>query len=119
MARYKHIDTSPKFLAVDLSRQLLPGTFEHALNHLLDHEIDLSGFDARFVNDATGASAYPPAMLLKVILFAYSQGIVSSRAIFLSCRVSNTALRKLYLIVISRDAQLRYLDHVCLQQAQK
>ena len=58
MARYKHIDTSPKFLAVDLTRQLLPGTFEHALDHLLDHEVDLSGFDARYCNDETGGSAY-------------------------------------------------------------
>ena len=81
MARYKHIDTSPRLLPVDLTRQLLPGTFEHALNHLLDHEIDLSCFDARFCNDETGATAYPPAMLLKVVLFAYSQGIVSSRGI--------------------------------------
>lgn len=32
MARYKHIDTSPRFLAVDLEAQLLPGTLEHALN---------------------------------------------------------------------------------------
>jgi transposase len=86
MARYKHIDTSPRFLAVDLQRQLLPGTFEHALNHLLDHELDLSGFDARFCNDQTGAAAYPPAMLLKVVLFAYSQGIVSSRGIEAACR---------------------------------
>lgn len=86
MARYKHIDTSPRFLAVDLQRQLLPGTIEHAINHLLDHEIDLSGFDERFCNDETGASAYPPAMLLKVVLFAYSQGIVSSRAIERACR---------------------------------
>ena len=62
MARYKHIDTSPRFLAVDLQRQLIPGTLEHALNHLLDHEIDLSGFDARFCNDVTGAAAYPPAI---------------------------------------------------------
>lgn len=58
MARYKHIDTSPRFLAVDLQRQLIPGTFEHALNHLLDHELDLSGFDARFRNEHTGAAAY-------------------------------------------------------------
>ena len=57
MARYKHIDTSPRFLAVDLQRQLIPGTFEHALNHLLDHQLDLSAFDARFNNDATGATA--------------------------------------------------------------
>jgi transposase len=86
MARYKHIDTSPRMLPVDLARQLLPGTFEHALNHLLDREIDLSGFDARFCNDETGASAYPPAMLLKVVLFAYSRGIVSSRGIEGACR---------------------------------
>ena len=86
MARYKHIDTSPRFLAVDLERQLLPGTFEFALNHLLDHEIDLTGLDAKYSNDDTGAAAYPPAMLLKVVLFAYSQGIVSSRAIERACR---------------------------------
>jgi transposase len=85
MARYKTIDTSPRFLPVDLSRQLLPGTFEHALNHLLDHELDLSGLDERFCNDATGAPAYPPAVLLKLILFAYSRGIVSSRAIERAC----------------------------------
>ena len=86
MARYKYIDTNPRFLAVDLARQLLPGTFEHALNHLLDHAIDLSHFDARFRNDTTGAPASPPAMLLKVVLFAYSQGIVSSRGIERACQ---------------------------------
>jgi transposase len=86
MARYKVIDTSPRFIALDLERQLLPGTFEHALNHLLDHEIDLSALDARYRNDATGASAYPPATLLKLVLFAYSQGVVSSRAIERLCR---------------------------------
>ncbi|MDQ5831713.1 MAG: transposase [Actinomycetota bacterium] len=86
MARYKEIDTSPRFLAVDLSRQFLLGTFEHALNELLDHDIDLSDFDSRYCNDATGATAYPPAMLLKVILFAYSQGIVSRRGIERACR---------------------------------
>jgi len=86
MARYKQIDTSPRLLPADLSKQLLPGTFEHALNELLDHDLDLSDFDARYRNDATGATAYPPAMLLKVILFAYSRGIVSSRAMERACR---------------------------------
>ena len=86
MARYKVIDTSPRFLPVDLEKQLLPGTFEHAIHHLLDHEIDLSALDAGYRNDATGASAYPPATLLKLVLFAYSQGIVSSRAIERMCR---------------------------------
>jgi len=99
MARYKHIDTSPRFLAVDLQRQLLPGTFEHAMNHLIDKELDLSGFDVRFKNDDTGAAAYPPAMLLKVVLFAYSMGIVSSRNIERACRDHVT------FIALSGDSQ--------------
>ena len=86
MAHYKRIDTNLKFLPVDLTHQLLPGTFEHALNYLLDHELDLSGFDERFCNDATGAPAYAPAVLLKIILFAYSRGIVGSRPIEQVCR---------------------------------
>jgi len=85
MARDKHIDTNPKFLAVDLAAQLLPGTFEHALQHLLTAAIDLSLFDARYKNDATGAPAYPPKTLLQMVLFAYSRGIVSSRAIARAC----------------------------------
>ena len=77
---------APRFLAVDLQRQLIPGSVEHALNHLIDHELVLSSFDARYQNDQTGAAAYSPAMLLMVILFAYSQGIVSSRGIERDCR---------------------------------
>lgn len=37
--------------------------------------VDLSGFEARYANDNTGASAYAPAMLLKVVLLPYSRGI--------------------------------------------
>jgi transposase len=86
MARYKRIDTQPKFLPVDLARQLLPGTFEHAVHHLLEDAIDLTPFDERFRNDATGAPAYPPALLLKVVLAAYAHGVVSSRGIERLCR---------------------------------
>jgi hypothetical protein len=54
MARRKTIDSNPRFLLVDLVRQLLPGTLEHALNHLLDHELDLLGLDERFNETPTG-----------------------------------------------------------------
>ena len=86
MARYKYIDTNPRLLPVDLAAQLLPGTLGYALHHLLGHAIDRSHFDARYRNDETGAPAYPPAMLLQVVLFAYAQGIVSSRGIERACR---------------------------------
>jgi len=86
MARYKQLDTQPKFLPVDLSRQFLPGTFEHAVEHLLEEVIDLTAFDARYRNDATGAPAYPPGMLLKVVLAAYAHGVVGSRGIERLCQ---------------------------------
>jgi len=46
MARSKHIDIQPKLLPVDLARQLLPGTFEHAVHRLVEHAIHLTPFDA-------------------------------------------------------------------------
>jgi transposase len=85
MAWYKHIDTNPRFLAVDLAKQLLPGTIEHAVHHRFEHELDVTAFDARFRNDVTGATAYPPKMLLQIVLCAYAHGIVSSRGIARAC----------------------------------
>ena len=86
MPRFKPVDYSPRLLAVDLTRQLIPGTFEYALHHLLDHEIDLSAIEARYDNDEVGASAYDPRVLLKIVLLAYSRGIASSRGMEAACR---------------------------------
>jgi hypothetical protein len=58
MPRYKPVHRDPLLLPVVLADQIVPGTFEFALDHLVDHELDLSGRDARFRNDETGASAY-------------------------------------------------------------
>ena len=86
MARYRPYDPQQtKMIAVSYGRQLLPGTFEHALSYLIDNEIDLGRFAARFKNDETGAPAYDPAVLLKVVLFAYSRGITSSRTMARAC----------------------------------
>ena len=87
MARYKSVDPHlSKMLPVRFADQIQPGTFEYAVNWLVDHEIDLSVFDARYRNDETGASAYHPSVLLKVVLLGYSRGLVSSRAIERACR---------------------------------
>jgi len=80
MARHKRVDMSPRLLPVDLEAQLVPGTFAHTLHHLID-ELDLSAFDARYRNDASGAPAHDPAMLLRAVLLGYSLGLVSSRVI--------------------------------------
>lgn len=86
MARYKPIDMSSKLIPVDFSEQVLPGTFEYALCHLIDDELDLSQFDAQYKNDEVGAPAYAPGLLLKITLLGYSRGLVSSRAIEAACR---------------------------------
>ena len=87
MARYKSRDAHlVKLLPVNFSEQILPGSFEYALNWLIDHQIDLTVFDARFNNDDQGAPAYDPGVLLKIVLYAYSRGLVSSRAIERACR---------------------------------
>ena len=86
MARYKLVDRSPRLLPIVLEAQLMVGSFEYALDYLIDHEVDLSGVANRYCNDETGAPAYDPAVMLKIVLLAYGRGIVSSRAIERVCR---------------------------------
>ena len=86
MARYKEYSYDQgKLIPVYFRDQILPGTFEYALNNLIDHELDLSIFAPRYKNDEVGAPAYDPAILLKIILYAYSRGITSSRRIEACC----------------------------------
>nr|WP_240194587.1 transposase [Desulfopila inferna] len=86
MAKYKPYSYSQgQFIPVFFNKQIQKGTFEYTLNYLVDNELDLTIFDQRFHNDETGAPAYDPRILLKVILFAYSRGITSSRAIARCC----------------------------------
>lgn len=86
MARYKHYDYGQmKLVPVSFAQQILPGSFEHTLNELIDHAFDLSVFEEQYQNDETGAPAYDPAILLKIILFAYSKGVTSSREIAQLC----------------------------------
>jgi transposase len=86
MARYKLVDRSPKFIPVVLDAQIQPGSFEFALDYLVDNELDLSALHARYNNDLTGAPAYEPGVLLKIVLLAYSRGLISSRSIERACR---------------------------------
>ncbi len=87
MPNYKEaIVEQGRFVSVQFSHQIQPGTFEHALNHIVDRKLNLSVLDAHFKNDHGGTSAYDPRVLLKIVLFAYSRGILSSRDIADACR---------------------------------
>ena len=87
MARYKHYDyNQTKMIPLRFADQIQPGSFEYTLNHVIDNDLDLSVFAQRYRNDTNGAPAYDPAILLKIVLFAYSRGITSSRKIEQACR---------------------------------
>lgn len=72
-------------VVINFEEQLQPGTFEFTLHKLIDNHIDLSVFHEKYTNDAGGRTAYDPAILLKIILYAYSKGITSSREIQWQC----------------------------------
>jgi len=86
MARLKDVKRGLAMLVLDFDRQLEPGSFEHALCHMVDQELDLTGLLARIRNDDAGAPAYDPGVLLKIVLLAYSRGIISSRKMESACR---------------------------------
>jgi transposase len=99
MARYKYFDKSQGlFLTVSLEGQLIPGSFEHTVNYLID-QLDLSAFDAAFHNDPKGAPAYSPQVMLKIIFSCYSRGIITSRPIEYA-RKTNIVVK-----VFARDAE--------------
>jgi len=91
MARYKNYNYLQKvFVPVCLEDQLAPGTLEFAIHTLVETRMDLSVFDNKYCNDETGRLAYDPKVLLKIVLLAYSRGLISSRKIERACRENIT-----------------------------
>ena len=91
MARYKHYDYAQAvMIPVSLEKQLSPGTLEFAIHILVQRCLDTSLFESRYQNDDTGSPAYDPKLLLKVVLLAYSRGLISSRKIEQACRENVT-----------------------------
>jgi len=74
-------------MVVNLQEQLLPDTFEWTIDYLID-KTDMSLFEEKYNNDELGAAAYSPRALLKIILYCYSRGIITSRRMERACRDS-------------------------------
>ncbi|MGA8571001.1 MAG: transposase [Desulfobaccales bacterium] len=64
----------------------MPGTLEFAIHTLVEKRLDMSIFECKYRNVETGRAAYDPKVLLKVVLLAYSRGLISSRKIEQACR---------------------------------
>jgi transposase len=111
MARYKPYDVhQDKFIPVSFRDQILPGSFEYSLNEIVDEHIDLAPFAARYTNDETGRLAYDPAVLLKIVLYGYYKGIVSSRRLAEACE------RHVVFMALSADTRPHFTtiaDFIC------
>ena len=103
MARYKDVCyEQDKFIPIRFSKQIVPGTFEYTLCYLIEHVVDMSVFDEHYINDETGAPAYDPAVLLKIICYGYSRGMISSREVARACR------ENVLFMALSADTQPHY-----------
>ena len=91
MARYKPYDYDQLMMVpVSLEEQLMPGTLEYAIHHVVEERLDLRIFDDRYGNDETGRKAIAPKLLIKIVLFGYSRGLISSRSLERACRENIT-----------------------------
>jgi len=87
MAKFKPYNYQQTIMIpVCLTEQLMPGTLEYAIHHVVESRIDMSIFHGRYHNDDTGATAFDPKVLLKVVLLGFSRGQLSSRKIEHACR---------------------------------
>lgn len=91
MAKHQYYDYKQSVLEpIFLEDQLLPGTLEHAIHFVVEERLDMSIFDKRYKNDDTGRKSIDPKLLLKVVLFGYSRGIISSRSLEWACQKITT-----------------------------
>ena len=74
------------FFDINYLEVLGNNTFEYCLYYLLENDEIVSDFYARYKNKNVGRKAYPPALLLRVIFYAYYRGHTSSRVIERLCK---------------------------------
>ncbi len=72
-------------IPISYEKQIEAGISEYTIDYIVDNIIDTTKLERKYKNDETGAKAYSPKVLLKIVFLAYSRGIVSSRKIQRLC----------------------------------
>ena len=105
MAYFKRVEREQgQFIAINFSEQILPGTFEHAIDYIVDKKIDTTTIENRYKNDNGGAAAYSPKTMLKIIHLAYSHNADNSCIII--------KYRKFNYYIVSFIRQMRCLPAI-------
>jgi len=87
MARYISYNAHQSMLVpITLSEHIYEGSLEEAIHLVVEEKLDLTMFDSFCNNDQTGRLAIHPTVLIKIVLLAYSRGIIGSRRIEKACR---------------------------------
>ena len=85
--RFRHYDQSQSFLLPPSLDDWLPENHEaRFISEVVDTMLDLDCIYDSYT-EASGAPPYDPAMMLKLLLFAYSTGVTSSREMERRCHV--------------------------------
>jgi transposase len=91
MAKHQHYDYSQAVIApIFLDDQLVPGTLEYAIHYIVEERLNMSIFDKRYNNDTTGRKSIDPKLLMKIVLYGYSRGMISSRSLEWACQKITT-----------------------------
>ena len=91
MAKHQHYDYSQAVIApIFLDDQLVPGTLEYAIHYIVEERLNMSIFDKRYNNDSTGRKSIDPKLLMKIVLYGYSRGMISSRSLEWACQKITT-----------------------------
>ena len=82
---YRPVDRDQPFLLPpDMREWLPPGHEVYLVIAVVDH-LDTSAFHAFRRTGGAGAAGYDPDMLVALLLWAYAQGVASSRRIEAAC----------------------------------
>ena len=88
MPRFKEISQNNIMVSVNLKEQMISDAFEFNSNSVIDKHLNLTFFNDYYDTNKAGQLAYHPAVLLKIIFFAYFNGILSSRKIEKACKTN-------------------------------
>jgi transposase len=80
MANYRHYDPNQaQFFVLNPEKLLEENRLLAAVDSFIEENVDLEAFSKKIKNDAGGAPAIDPRLLLKVLFYSYATGVYHSR----------------------------------------
>ena len=76
----RYIQNQPMLLPLDIRELIDKNSIVYLIDRIVE-SLDLSRIYDKYSNDEGGSSAYHPSMLIKILFYAYVEGIRSSRKI--------------------------------------